>query len=282
MKVFASKNLPFLHGRLRFVRRALMGQKPLPKKVFVFPEPVKKAESVKVGVSAEPQPSKKPSSHWYTILFVFFTAASILLMTVLFGPAIYDHFFPPTTVALKPTTVGTPLGGRFDKGTQTPSRQVVLPPKDDSLPDGEWLIIPSIGVNTEIQENTDSAVALEKGVWRVPDYGQPGDTTKPIILAAHRYGYIWWWRKGSQYWKYNSFYLLPQLQPGDLIEVISDKRKYEYEVYAGEKGTEITDYNADMILYTCEFLNGDTRYFRYARLLDPGANTQTTARTLTK
>lgn len=207
-----------------------------------------------------------------SILFILFVISSILLLLGLFGPAVYYTVFPGDPVPLTTTETGTPLGGRFDAGTQ--QRKVALPPYDETLPDGTWVVIPRIGVRSQIQENQNSEVALEKGIWRVPDFGVPGDLSKPMILAAHRYGYIWWWKNGSQYWRYNSFYLLPDLKQGDLVEVISDKRKYVYEVYSGEEGTEINDYNADLILYTCKFLTGEARFFRYARLVDPSKDTQ--------
>jgi hypothetical protein len=111
----------------------------------------------------------------------------------------------------------------------------------------------------------DENEALDKGVWLVPDFGRPGDTTQPIIAAAHRFGWDWWWK--TDYWKYNSFYLLTETEPGDRIEIIYDQRKWVYEIYAGEEGELITDYDADLILYTCKYLNSPIRYFRYAKLI---------------
>jgi hypothetical protein len=93
-----------------------------------------------------------------------------------------------------------------------------------------------------------------------------------MILAAHRFGWEWWWQ--SDYWKYNSFYLLPDTEPGDIVEIIDDQRKWTYEIYGGGEGDSILDYDADMILYTCKFLNSPVRHFRYARLVDPTADTQ--------
>lgn len=107
-----------------------------------------------------------------------------------------------------------------------------------------------------------------------PDYGKPGDEYNlPIILAAHRFGWDWWWQ--TDYWKYHSFYNLPELEPGDMVEIIADQRKWIYEIYAGEQGEEITDYEANLILYTCKFLNSPLRHFRYARLINLDQNTQT-------
>lgn len=279
------KNRAFLRHNLLSTRLVLKGQKQhlkakISQEVQVFPQAQTLSEpaiALKPLVQPEKQLKAASRSHrglnWHKALFVFFTVSSIALLVLLFGPSLYYKVFPGDPVPLTTTETGTPLGGRFDSGTA--QRQVPLPPYDETLPDGTWLIIPRIGVRAEIQENENSEVALEKGVWRVPDFGKAGDVSKPMILAAHRYGYIWWWKNGSQYWRYNSFYLLPDLQQGDLVEVISEKRKYVYEIYAGEEATEISDYNADLILYTCKFLNGDLRFFRYARLLDPSKDTQT-------
>jgi sortase (surface protein transpeptidase) len=57
------------------------------------------------------------------------------------------------------------------------------------------------------------------------------------------------------------------MRVGDTVEIDWKQRKYTYEVYATDKGTEIADYSADLILYTCESLTGDARVFVYARLI---------------
>jgi sortase (surface protein transpeptidase) len=156
--------------------------------------------------------------------------------------------------------------------TVTPKKTVYQPPVDPTLPDGQWLVIPRIGVRSELQPTANYETALETGLWLAPDFGMPGSQDMPMIVAGHRYGWKWWWQ--DDYWKYHSFYLLPQLQKGDRVEVIADHRKWVYEVYAEEEGTEITDYNADIILYTCKYLNSPVRFFRYAKLVDPTAPTQ--------
>jgi hypothetical protein len=242
--------------------------------------PVTPLETAEVKKS-EPEPVISISSlrsNWRSKLlkgtFTFFVVSSLLILLVLFVPIVYYQVFPADPVPVKSSESGTPLGGDFASGTRTPTRQVAQPQYDETLPEGTWVIIPRIGVRTEILESEKSEDALNKGVWRVPEFGIVGDVTKPMILAAHRYGYVNWW-KGSQYWRYHSFYLLPDLEPGDLVIVISGKRKYLYEIYSGEEGEEISDYNADLILYTCKLLNSPVRHFRYARLLDPDAPTQT-------
>lgn len=141
-----------------------------------------------------------------------------------------------------------------------------LPPINPNLPVGDWLIIPKIGVRSQLQATSNYEDALATGLWRAPDFGKPGSLELPMIVAGHRYGWKWWWK--DEYWKYNSFNLLPELQVGDRVEVISEQRKWTYEIYAGAEGTEITDYDADLILYTCKYLQSPLRFFRYARLVE--------------
>lgn len=128
------------------------------------------------------------------------------------------------------------------------------------------LVISSIRVDTTINESTyeDYESALKLGVWRIPDFGTPADRSKPVILTAHRFGYLAW---TNLYRRYNSFYNLPKLKVGDLVEITYKQRKYTYEIYGEDRGEEITDYSANLILYTCETLNSSVRIFKYARLL---------------
>jgi sortase (surface protein transpeptidase) len=140
------------------------------------------------------------------------------------------------------------------------------PRLDSTLPLENQIIIPSVGINTKINEASFETYedALKVGVWRVPDFGTPYERKAPVILAAHRYGYLKW---SVPYRLKNSFYNLPKVKVGDTVEIVWRQRKYIYEVYAEGKGEEITDYSADLILYTCESLTSPIRIFKYARLL---------------
>lgn len=201
------------------------------------------------------------------------TTVALVMAVVMFVPDLYYRFFPADIQPIAANSEGTPLGGDFADGSQgRDNNQPVLPPQNPALPSGDWIVIPRIGVRTKLQATEKAEEALAEGAWRAPDYGKPGDASLPIIVAGHRFGWQWWWQ--SDYWKYNSFYQLPELEPGDLVEIISDQRKWVYEVYAGEQGEKITDYEADLILYTCKFLNSPVRHFRYARLVDLSQNTQ--------
>lgn len=138
---------------------------------------------------------------------------------------------------------------------------------DPMLPAQNWLKIPSIGVDTSLQEASyeNFEDALKKGVWRAPDEGTPPDRGRPTILAAHRFGYLVW---SNIFRRQSSFYNLPKLGVGDVIEIDWNQRKYLYEVFAESKGEKIAGTNADLILYTCESLNGPIRIFKYARLIE--------------
>jgi sortase (surface protein transpeptidase) len=147
------------------------------------------------------------------------------------------------------------------------TRSTYQPAFDSRLPKTNRLIISKIGVDTEIAEATydNYESALKMGVWRVSDFGAPSANSMPTILAAHRYGYLAW---SNLFRRENSFYNLPKLKVGDTVEIDWRQRKYIYEIYAESQGDAITDYTADLILYTCVDLTGPERIFRYARLIE--------------
>lgn len=146
--------------------------------------------------------------------------------------------------------------------------------RDPSLPDGHYLGIPRIGVATSILEAPSDSYeqALRKGVWRVPEFadpttpgqGLPAQAGRPIILAAHRFGYVDW---TQDYRLKNSFYELPKLKNGDMVEIVWNQHRYTYQIQKVEEGTEIKDYSSDLILYTCKFLVSPVRIFVYAKLV---------------
>ena len=195
------------------------------------------------------------------------------LLTFAFGFLIFLILYAPSLIfmvlgASKPSYL------LFRKAKDTPSTTISYQAKaddyqprlDTSLPLENRVSIPSVGINTKINEMPyeNYEEALKVGVWRVPDFGTPYERKAPVILAAHRYGYLRW---SVPYRLKNSFYNLPKVKVGDTVEIIWRQRKYIYEVYAEGKGEEITDYSADLILYTCEDLNSPVRIFKYARLI---------------
>lgn len=141
------------------------------------------------------------------------------------------------------------------------------PRYNSQLPRENRLIIPSIGVDTQIQEATNENYeeALKKGVWRVSDFDTPFGRERSTILTAHKFGYLKW---SNLFRRKNSFYSLPKLEEGEIVEIIWRQRKYTYKIYATSEGEKITDYSADLILYTCESLNSPVRIFKYAKLME--------------
>jgi len=152
-------------------------------------------------------------------------------------------------------------------GVRASNSSEYAPAFDPTLPKGVHLSIPSIGVKTSIHEAPveNYEDALKKGIWRVSDFGTPASSQRPTILAAHRFGYLKW---DNDFRRRNSFYNLPEMKKGDTVEIIWNQRRYVYAVYASEKGEQITDYSADLILYTCNDLLSDTRVIQYLKLLE--------------
>jgi len=177
-------------------------------------------------------------------------------------PHLYYRLFPQASQALASTIASTI--SPINTTSATPSAVVkapALPDIDPSLPKENGLIIEKIGVKGLIHEGTDWEQILKTGIWRVPDFGTPESNSLPIILAAHRWGYLDW---SAAFRKLNSFYSLPNLAVGDTIEIIWNQRPYEYKVYSIESGTKISEYKANLILYTCQLWNSPLRYFVYA------------------
>jgi len=135
-----------------------------------------------------------------------------------------------------------------------------IPAFDESLPKENKILISIIGVNSDLVENDNADEGLKKGIWIVPNFGTPESNNLPIIIAAHRFGYIEWTK---EFRETSSFYNLPKLKSGDRVQIIWNQRSYEYEVYKSEDNTQITDYNADLILYTCRMYNSPVRVFKY-------------------
>ncbi len=186
-----------------------------------------------------------------------------ILATV--GVAILLIYFAPGAIEYARTRLSKSEVDNLTKATQEGSGRT-LPVFNPALPKTNRLNVPSIGVDTDIGEATytNYESALKKGVWRVSDFGQPDKIGAPIILAAHRFGYLAW---TNSYRHLNSFYNLPKVKVGDTVTIDWQQRRYTYGVYKTEKSTAISDYSADLILYTCESLSGEERIFVYAKLI---------------
>ncbi len=142
-----------------------------------------------------------------------------------------------------------------------PIEENKVPPFDPNLPEGYFVLIPSVGINSPITPTKDYRKALTKGTWIVDDFGTPENDSLPIILAAHRFGYSSW---STSKRNLISFYKLPDTKSGTRVSIYWNQREYIYEIYDGDIGTYITDYSADLILYTCKYYSTPERIFRYA------------------
>ena len=202
-------------------------------------------------------------SNVYVILgFIFIVGAFGLVATPIMPYIIY-RINPGETVN-EVEKISQPVANEEDRGDV--DNMKTLPPLDTTLPETPYVQISKIGVDSPISTASDYTEALKQGTWLVSGYGTPENGISPIILAAHRFGYVYW---DDVTRAKISFFNLPKTHKGDMIDIIWNQRKYNYEIYHEEEGTQITDYSADLILYTCKYFNSPTRIFRYARWIAP-------------
>ena len=190
---------------------------------------------------------------------------TVIFVAVPIWPYVFYRLSPGTSEVLAATIGNTVSNNVINMDPRVREDDNPLPDFDLSLPKENGLIIEKIKVRGEIHEGENWSEMLKTGVWRVPDFGTPESSDLPIILAAHRFGYVSW---TSSFRTLNSFYNLPKLKVGDRVEVVWNQRKYVYEIYKEETGTAITDYTANLILYTCELWNSPTRIFKYAKRIN--------------
>lgn len=206
-------------------------------------------------------------------LGVSFWILAVIFLILPSWPHIYYRLSPGTSDVLATTIGETKLNLNSFQAlnnqepeiptapTPTP---IPLPPPDLSLPKENGLIIESIGVAGEIHEGENWEEILKTGIWHAPESGTP-ENNKPIILAAHRWGYLSW---SNQFRRLNSFYNLPDLKVGDKAEIVWNQRKYEYQVYSTKESEVIDDYSADLILYTCKLWESPIRIIKYAKRIN--------------
>ncbi len=204
----------------------------------------------------------KKVSKSYTVLGFVFLLFALILVSIPISPYIIYRLFPNQTekdVAIISEKVED--SGIINIGVTDST----LPPQDKDLPKESLLLIPKINVHTPISTDSSYDQALKEGSWLVPDYGTPMNGKKPIIIAAHRFGYIYWDRQTRNK---ISFYNLPNTHVGDEIAIIWDQREFKYKITEEVESTHITDYSADLILYTCKYFNSPVRIFRYAERVE--------------
>jgi len=136
-------------------------------------------------------------------------------------------------------------------------------PENGAVDNGARIKIDSIGLDTNIYESWNADLALEKGVWRMPDQGTPITTDRPLVLSAHR------WGLENLSWDFrakNLFLNIPDINTGDIIEVTWNGEKYRYRVAALTEDVNV-DRQADIMLITCKYYDSDIRYFVYGTRL---------------
>ena len=139
----------------------------------------------------------------------------------------------------------------------------IMIPDFDAVTYGNKIIIPSVGTDGLIYECKTSTCGLDKGVWRLPDFGTPINTESPIVLAAHRWGRDDLPVSGKIK---NLFYNLDKVVVGDQVNLLWDGKLYAYQVSATEESNHIS-HNDDLILVTCKYYNSDIRIIVYAHKL---------------
>lgn len=192
-----------------------------------------------------------------TSIGIFFWVLALILAFTPSWPHLYYRIFPQTSSTLASNLSSNPP----PTPTDTPSSPS-LPSFDPSLPKENGLIIETIGVRGEIHQGQDWNTLLQQGIWHVPEFGTPEQENIPTILAAHRWGYLSW---TNTFRHLNSFYNLPKLNINDEVVINWNQRQYHYQVYSEEVSEQISDYSADIILYTCQLWNSPLRIIKYAK-----------------
>ena len=220
--------------------------------------------------SVPPNVPKKRKKLDFSVIFLrlskYLFVLGIIVLLISFAPSVWYQIKSGGIEKISNLITETLKLGKDEKIAEVKNIEY-QPRYDPKLPMESRIKISTAKIDTQIWEATfeNHEDALKKGVWRAPDFGTPADRKKPMILAAHRYGYLAW---SIPYRLKNSFYSLPKLKVGDTVEIIWKQRKYLYEIYSESKGDKIDDYSANLILYTCESLNSPVRIFKYGRLLE--------------
>ncbi len=123
------------------------------------------------------------------------------------------------------------------------------------------IVIPKIGVNTNILRTGSLKKRMFRGVAIVNAFGRPNKKGKPTILVSHRFGYVWWTPK---YRRLNSFYNIDKLRVGNKIFIYWQGKLYKYKIVKREISSVINDYKHDLIIYSCVSYFNPKRYIVYA------------------
>ena len=198
----------------------------------------------------------------YTLMGFSFIFITIILLAIPTSPYIWYRLNPDEVDKDVEKIVKEVVA---EEKVEEKEEETTIPPFNPDLPEGYFVLIPKIAVNSPISDSKDYKKALLKGTWIVTDYGTPEKDQLPIILAAHRFGYTSW---STEFRNRISFYNLPKTVKGDRVSIYWNQREYVYEIYGSEESTYISDYTADLILYTCKYFNSPVRIFRYANRIN--------------
>jgi len=196
----------------------------------------------------------------FILLFI-----TIILIAIPTAPYVWYRLNPKAVEKDEEKIAVEVVGNKENIPQPQQPEEDTIPPINPDLPQGYFVVIEDVGINSPITLTKDYKKALTKGTWIVNDFGTPENNNLPIILAAHRFGYSSW---GTKKRNLISFYNLPKTGAGTKVKIYWNQREYIYEIYNGNVGTHITDYNADLILYTCKYYNSPERIFRYANRVD--------------
>ena len=202
----------------------------------------------------------------YLIIGIFLIFGGFILLGMTFYPNIW-YSIDSNATHTDASSIQKEIEILEDKEKEDIKKDIEdnLPPINPSLSTTLTLKINNIGVDSQIHQDQNAKAGLDKGIWIVPGYGTPDNNELPIIIAAHRFGYVYW---SADFRTRSSFYNLPKLKVGDRVQIIWEQREYQYEIYKAEDDKQITDYDADLILYTCRMYNSPIRVFRYLRRIN--------------
>ncbi|HLZ14583.1 MAG TPA: class E sortase [Candidatus Saccharimonadales bacterium] len=165
-----------------------------------------------------------------TVLFAAIAAVCLYIVVAPIAPAITFWAATHTGNSLQ----------KLSDSLRLPATDLRLSPHDNRL------IIPAMLLNTPINEGADLA-SLRTGPWRRPNGSTPAHGGNTVI-AAHRFTYTN--PRGA-------FYYLNKLQPGDLIGVFWEGKRYMYKVASTQTvpptdiAIEAPTPDARLTLYTC-------------------------------
>ena len=131
----------------------------------------------------------KRFSDYYATLGIFALLIAIILILIPAAPYVVYKLLPSETKN-EATKIATPL--MEDGSINVEENTKVWPAQDLSLPKTLFVTMDKIEVFSPISTDSDYITALKNGAWLVPEYGTPMNEKKPIIIAAHRFGYLYW------------------------------------------------------------------------------------------